>query len=330
VAATTFNRPRGERMRAGGVHAVIYSGNWSGLGGTGTGILGAAGNWVVPAVKSSTSPLYSASWIGVDGLNNSNLIQTGTEQDTAYGYYAWYEILPASETMIVDSTGRPAPVVPGDQMAAGVARTAAGVWTIDLQDNTRGWYFQQDFSYGGPGQSAEWIEEAPTVNGAQTTPANFGTAHFSGTAEYANFGSGLGWYGTTMNANNEIAMENQAGTRILAMPSAPSAPSTTGQSFTDTYVVAPSAPTNLTARPGVAAVGLSWNPPISNGGTPITSYYVRVFKAGVLQRTMTVTGTSTTVGQLTSGAPYTFAVAAHSFGNYTSVYSPRTPTVWPA
>jgi hypothetical protein len=311
-------------MRTGSVRAVTYTGNWSGLGGTGAGIQGAGGNWVVPAVKASGSPRYSSSWVGVDGLNNTSLIQAGTEQDTADGYYAWVEILPAAQSLIVDSTGQPAIVRPGDSMTGSVAQGVPGVWTIYLQDNTENWFFQQNFAYGGPAASAEWIEEAPNVNNAQSTIANFGKAHFSGTAIYS---SGA-WYSTNMNASNEIALGSPL-TRILAMPSAPSAQSTNGQSFTDTYVTPPSPPTNVTAGPRVGAVALTWKPPVSNGGTRIVNYSVRVFRAGVLQRTVTVTGTSTTVGQLVPGAQYTFAVAAHSFGNYTSVYSPRTPIVRP-
>ena len=100
------------------VTATTDSTNWSGLGGEGNGIEGAAGEWTVPAIEPSTSGLYSTSWVGVDGLNNSDLIQTGTEQDTSDGYYAWIEILPASEEELFNSDGSPAPVEPGDQIDA--------------------------------------------------------------------------------------------------------------------------------------------------------------------------------------------------------------------
>ena len=48
-------------------------------------------------------PTYSSAWIGVDGFNDNDLIQTGTEQDYYSGgahYDAWWEILPAAETEI--------------------------------------------------------------------------------------------------------------------------------------------------------------------------------------------------------------------------------------
>jgi hypothetical protein len=169
-------------MRLGRVTATTDSTNWSGLGGEGNGIEGAAGEWTVPAIEPSTSGLYSTSWVGVDGLNNSDLIQTGTEQDTSDGYYAWIEILPASEEELFNSDGSPALVEPGDQIDAHVAETATSdVWTIYIEDSTQNWYFEDNFNYDGPGQSAEWIEEAPTVSGEQSTPADFGTVDFSQT-----------------------------------------------------------------------------------------------------------------------------------------------------
>ena len=50
-------------------------------------------------VAGSRGP-YSSSWIGIDGLANRDLIQTGTDSDYVDGsphYDAWWEILPAAE-----------------------------------------------------------------------------------------------------------------------------------------------------------------------------------------------------------------------------------------
>ena len=57
----------------------------------------------MPAVAATPTATYSATWVGVDGYSNSSLIQTGTEQDYYCGaahYSAWWEILPAAETVI--------------------------------------------------------------------------------------------------------------------------------------------------------------------------------------------------------------------------------------
>lgn len=118
---------------------------------------------------------YSATWIGIDGLNNTSLIQTGTAQNISNGqpqYYAWWEVLPNPETMINPSQY---PVQASDEIIANIAKQASGTWKITLQNATQGWTFVQDnISYSGPQTSVEWIEEAPDVNGSIATLANYG------------------------------------------------------------------------------------------------------------------------------------------------------------
>ena len=112
-------------------------------------------------------------------MSNTSLIQAGTAQDTSNGttaYHEWYEILPGGETVI-------ASVSPGDHIQASINEDSAGTWTIAITDTTSGRGFSQAFSYGGPGTSAEWIEEAPKINGQQTALANFGTVPFTGVAD---------------------------------------------------------------------------------------------------------------------------------------------------
>ena len=331
--AFELRHPEGRRARLGRLTDASESTNWSGLAGAGSDIEGAAGAWTVPAVEPSTAALYSCTWVGVDGLNNQTLIQTGTAQDTSNGstsYYAWIEMLPANELEITYQNGSPALVEPGDQMVAYVLETdpSDNDWTIYIQDVTQNWFYEGDFYYLTPGASAEWIEEAPTVNNEQSTPADFGIAYFSGTEIYGDFGSsGTAWYSTDMDASNEIEMTNEAGTTILAMPSAPSASSSSGQSFSDTYVTAPGTPTDLIATPGVDSVYLSWQSPTDDGGTPIVGYYVQEYLSGTYQQTIYVTTTSTTVMGLTPSDAYSFSVAALSAGNWTSPYSATTSPV---
>ncbi len=150
--------------------------NWAGQFVTGTTFTGVADSWVVPAVVPSESSEYSGSWIGVDGATNSSLIQTGTSQDTTgdqTSYFAWYEILPSAEVPI------DAPVDPGDQMSAEVAEVSPGLWGIEIQDLTQEWGYQSTFDYSGPGASVDYIEEAPTIGGEQSTLADFGSVTYS-------------------------------------------------------------------------------------------------------------------------------------------------------
>jgi hypothetical protein len=148
--------------------------NWSGYAVTGTNFTGVTGSWTVPTVTASRGFAYSASWVGIDGFNNGNLIQTGTEQDTLFGitrYYAWWEILPAAETQITAFT-----VKPGDKMTASITKGSSG-WTIKISDSRSG-SFSIVKAYGGPATSAEWIEEAPEVGGSIATLAHYGETTF--------------------------------------------------------------------------------------------------------------------------------------------------------
>ncbi len=161
---------------AGGVRNGAESSNWSGQIDVDAVFTGVLGEWVVPTVQASTADKYSGTWVGIDGATNSSLIQVGTSQNSGGSpnfYDAWYEILPADEVQINE------PVSPGDVMEAAVAEQSAGTWAIAIEDVTAGWEASGNFAYSGPGASAEWIEEAPTVNNVQSTLADYGSMTFS-------------------------------------------------------------------------------------------------------------------------------------------------------
>jgi hypothetical protein len=178
--------------------------NWSGHIFTGPTFTAISGQWVVPTVQSSATGEYSATWLGIDGVNNTSLIQAGTAQDTSNGtttYDDWYEILPANETLI-------ASVSPGDHIQASINQDSPGTWTIAITDSTSGQSFSQAFAYSGPGASAEWIEEAPKVNGQQSVVANFGTVQFTG----------MSWAGSNPSsvANTTLNMADSSGTVVAS------------------------------------------------------------------------------------------------------------------
>jgi hypothetical protein len=167
-----------------GTTNTTESTNWSGYVDTGSltnTFSGVGGEWTVPAVQPSGVLAASSQWIGIDGAGNNSLIQTGTSSITQNGgtqYFAWYEILPAASIPI-------GVVSPGDDMQATIIQDSPGSWTITIADNTSQSLFSQQFAYGGPASSAEWIVEDPTVSSGQppvtSQPplANFGTTPFS-------------------------------------------------------------------------------------------------------------------------------------------------------
>jgi hypothetical protein len=174
-AGAVGSRPRISARRSASSSGWASS-NWSGYAVSGGSYSTITGEWNVPAVAPSKKSTYSSNWIGIDGFNNSSLIQTGTEQDYYNGrahYGAWWEILPAAETVIPTLV-----VSPGDHMRASIAKGTGSTWTITLADVTTGQSFSINKTYTGPQTSAEWIEEAPTVGGHVATLANYGTSTF--------------------------------------------------------------------------------------------------------------------------------------------------------
>ncbi|WP_246188024.1 G1 family glutamic endopeptidase [Paenibacillus tengchongensis] len=152
--------------------------NWSGYAVTGAkgSIKRISAEWNVPVVNPSERPTYSSAWIGIDGFKNGSLIQTGTGHESANGsvnYYAWWEILPASETVI------PLPVSPGDRMYALIYKLRPGKWVIFLRNFSKGWFFRTVQKYTGPHNSAEWVVEAPLVGGNVAALTRMSTVIFS-------------------------------------------------------------------------------------------------------------------------------------------------------
>jgi hypothetical protein len=185
-----------------GLRSTWSASNWSGYAESGTGFTGVSGTWTVPAVAPSSSATYSSAWIGVDGFNNSNLIQTGTEEDYYNGaahYNAWWEILPAPEMALPSNYV----VTPGDSMKASIYETATvtggpahghnrtggqHVWVITITDTTHGWTFTTNQAYSGAGTSAEWVMEAPQVGGRIATLAHYTITPPAGTGDFDSAG----------------------------------------------------------------------------------------------------------------------------------------------
>lgn len=153
-------------------------------------VTGVSASWTVPTVASSFSNLYSATWIGIGGYNNSNinindstLIQCGTEQDSSrfrQTYYAWYELLPNSSIPI---PSRNITVSPGDQIVASIqlSNTTPNQWIINITDTTSVpiQTYQITVNYTSSQLTAEWIVERPVVSNVLSSLADFGNVTFT-------------------------------------------------------------------------------------------------------------------------------------------------------
>ena len=250
----------GHGQGQGSSSAAWAASNWSGYAETGT-FTSVSGGWTVPTAtagavsgsrfrffRHSTNAWYSAAWLGIDGFNDSSLIQTGTEHDYYNGsahYSAWWEILPAAETVI------PKPVTAGDVMTATITETATVVngkhiWTITLADTTQKWSFTTSQAYSGAGSSAEWIVEAPSVNGQIATLADYafpgGAANagdFNNAAVATTIGGALS--GAGLNYTNDAGVMIQNNAQV----STPGPQDTPATAFNALYgATAPAAPTS--------------------------------------------------------------------------------------
>jgi hypothetical protein len=225
---------------AGAVQESAASTNWAGWIASGTTFTGVSGDWTVPSVVPSPSAEYSSEWVGIDGVLSNDLIQTGTSQGTASTstsspYFAWYELLPDSAVAIN------APVAPGDIMLASVTEGSPGSWRISIEDQTQSWIYTNTFSYSISAQTAEWIEEAPTVDGSQSTLADFGSSTFSSL--------GLSGADTSAVGLTNVDMVDPAGT-IIAYPT-----SIVSGSFSALYGTPQPSVTSLAPASGTTAGG---------------------------------------------------------------------------
>ena len=89
-------------------------------------------------------------------------------------------------------------------------------------------------------------------------------------------------------------------------------------------ILYPGSPLNITAIPGDGLVVVSWSAPLSDGGSPITSYTVTSSPGGF---TATSPTTSVTITGLTNLVSYTFTVVVSNTRGYSS--SSRSAAVIP-
>jgi hypothetical protein len=159
---------------------VTTSPNWSGYA-VGGSYTAAEGTFTVPSLYIGQSDVDMAEWVGIDGAGqNEDLIQAGIAEqpdpDNSNDFYVfpWWEILPAPSTPITTLS-----VAVGDQITVTIGQISGADWQITVADDTTGESFTTDQTYTGPGTSAEWIVEAPQVDGSQSTLADYTPTTFT-------------------------------------------------------------------------------------------------------------------------------------------------------
>lgn len=226
--------------------------NWSGYAdSTAAGaVTSVSGSWTVPTVTGSGTS-NSVAWVGIDGFNSSTVEQTGTQMQLVNGhaeYSAWFELFPDALVTIPSVA-----IHPGDTIDASVNfNSAAKDFTLSITDATDKESFTTTKSApNAQRSSAEWIVEAPAVNGAVQPLSNFGSVTFTNAQATINGASGpinAEGSGTTI---NQITMVNGNTGAVQATPSGLTA---SGSGFTVTFGpgAAPSPP--ATPTPAVVTV----------------------------------------------------------------------------
>jgi hypothetical protein len=181
-------------LRAGTVDSL----NWSGYAVTPSSPVTAVSSTFTVPTAGLVPPGFAATWAGIGGFvsGSQDLIQAGVGEqsfpdDPVLGpqYYAWYELLPASETPLTNCSGDPnCTVTPGDQVTVNITQGSGSNWNISMTDANK-WSWSQTVPYSSSRSSAEWIQEAPTLLVAQTLMAPVGTVHFGPTSTFTAGGS---------------------------------------------------------------------------------------------------------------------------------------------
>jgi hypothetical protein len=146
------------------------------------------GWWTQPSAyaPSSDQPAYSASWVGLGGVNGDPLIQGGTESNVRSGgggqYYAIWEIVGTNK-----DTGNPINVgglnnVPGDQIYCDIsyANGTANFYYHDLTNGNATSFSQTGITGFSTSGEADWITEDPALGGLLPgTMADYGSVTFT-------------------------------------------------------------------------------------------------------------------------------------------------------
>jgi hypothetical protein len=149
-------------------------------------------DFFIPAVTapSSSGSYYSSEWVGIDGFNSGDVLQAGVESNasgSSSGYNAWIEWYPYNESAIS------LPVAPGDDMFIEVWNVSAIVGYAYVENITTG--AVQEYELTPPsgtklvGNSAEWVVEAPGVNGSQSSLSDYHYDVFWGAGAYNHAGT---------------------------------------------------------------------------------------------------------------------------------------------
>jgi hypothetical protein len=231
VPAVTLHPIGGVLHKANALEALPEHGgtatstNWSGYAVQTSDITAVSSTFTVPTAG-LILPGFAATWTGIGGYSTTDLIQAGVAEQSFPStpllgdqYYAWYELLPNSETQLTNCVGNSACTVsPGDTVSVNIVESGSEVWTISVNDGSKWSWSDTQLSYKSSNSSAEWILEAPQIDDLPTLVAGVGTMHFGPTSTFT-VGSGSPQPIAAGNPT-KITMSSPVGIINFATPSA--------------------------------------------------------------------------------------------------------------
>jgi hypothetical protein len=162
------------------------------------------GSWIVPTIGALNNT-YCSIWVGIDGYSSPTVEQIGTSHNWLNGKQqnnAWFEMYPGGSFSINGF-----PLTPGDVISASVEYTGNNVFTMRLYNDTQKVVANIPTSYTISAtalrNSAEWIVEAPYLNGILPL-SKFTTAYLWGCT--ANINGVSGPLNNSAWQNNSIEM----------------------------------------------------------------------------------------------------------------------------
>ena len=215
-----YHRPAADRTAV--KDGTATSTNWSGVvvpAPSGDTFKWITGNWIVPDPNQPPGQAtgqwyYSSAWVGIDGWGSADVLQAGTSQDvlvqngvTHKSVYAWWEWFPNYEVAISNF-----PVNSGDYMACLICSTGATTATVYLTNLSTNTHASFNITIPGgatfKGNCAEWIVEAPTINGGQSALCDYGATFFDQayayTAKNTQENAGVGNTINMVNGSNSV------------------------------------------------------------------------------------------------------------------------------
>lgn len=187
--------------------------NWSGYiaQSANNSVTRVAGSWTVPKLAATSVRSYSSVWVGIDGYTSNTIQQMGTEHDynpatKSQTNYAWVEMYPGPSYII---SGFPTNI--GDVITGEIKFISSTTYHCLLVNHTRKicTSFFQNSTGTSLRNSAEWIVEAPYLNGILPL-ANFGTIALNDCE--ATIGGYPGAINSTRWTNQAIQMVTTMGT----------------------------------------------------------------------------------------------------------------------